>query len=408
MQFNKILLYFNLFFLQSYLIRFKIGPYPTNLQEILLILQIFTFTYVILETKTLLPTLKNLKKYRIIIALLTLTALSAIFVPPENKTDFFRHLKFLVFASILSFIFLESFKTTAEKKSALKIAGYGAISFGIFSVIYNLLGYNAAPDNRLLGPLDAAVYLAFYLTPFFILFVIETLENSKKKSNLLCALPLGILILATKSMGAIAGSLLIIFLYLFKRSELKILQNKVTKISLSVIFLVLLTAIFYSKILPTIRTEYSSLDERSEIWTTSKELLTEPRNALLGIGLGQFQQQYFNNVERSIGRKPLDFYVLQPHNIFLLFIFNFGIAGLIFILYCLFKNLKNLNTIKDKDFLLTVNLILLYFFIHGLIDTPFFKNDLLTLLVIFLELSLENHEKHQTFLSPETRPNNTE
>lgn len=407
MKLNKILLYLNLFFLQAYLIRFQIGSYPTNLQEILITAQILIFLYAVIQAKSFIQTIKNLKKHWIILSLILLTGLSVALVPTENKLDFFRHLKFLFFATVTTFIFMETFKNAEEKRYALKIAGYGAIAFGIFSVIYNLSGHNVAPDSRLLGPLDAAVYLAYYLTPFFIFFVIETLENpkinmrqsrevsprankmseAKTISNLLSALILGILILATQSMGAIGGSLLIILLYLFKNSELKILKNKITKISLAAILLIVSIATFYGKILPAIETKYSSLNERGEIWQTSKKLLKKPENAILGVGFGQFQQQYFDNVETAIGRKPLDFYVLQPHNIFLLFIFNFGILGLIFILFCIYKNMRNLITQK-KDFLLTVNFILLYFFLHGLIDTPFFKNDLLILFILFLELGL--------------------
>lgn len=389
---NKILLYINLFFLQAYLLKFQIGSYPTNLQEVLIITQLLVFIYCILQTKSFIQTVKNLGKHWIILSLILLMGISVAFVPIENNLDFFRHLKFLFFAAVLSFIFMETFKTSAERKFAIKIAGYGALAFGIFSVIYNLSGQNVAPDSRLLGPLDAAVYLAYYLVPFFIFFVIETLENPKIKSNLLSTLILGILILATQSMGAIGGSLIIIFLYLFKNSELKILKNRTTKISLAAIFLIVFVSIFYVKIIPTIETKYSSLDERGEIWQTSKKLLEEPKNVLLGVGFGQFQQKYFDNVETAIGRKPLDFYVLQPHNIFLLFIFNFGILGLTFILFCIYQNIKNIITQK-KDFLLTANFILLYFFLHGLIDTPFFKNDLLILLILFMELSITKNSK---------------
>ncbi len=396
--FNKILLFTNLFFLQSYLLRFTIGAYPGNLQEILIAAQALLFLYATHEAKR---SAFNFKNHWILITFVILTGISLIVVPIENKLDLVRHLKFLFFALVLTFIFLETFKTEEERKKGIIIAGLGAIVFGLFSVVYNLLGYNVAPDSRLLGPLDAAVYLGFYLTPFFIFFVIELFENPYNKINLLYTLMLGILILMTQSIGSLGGSLIIILLYLFKRSELKILKKKLTKIILILACAVFAVVIFYSKILPTIKTEYSSLDERGEIWITSIKLLEEPRNLLLGVGFGQFQEKYFKNVDEALGKKPLDYYVLQPHNIFLLFIFQYGILGLIFILFCIYKNIKNLVTAKGNSLLISANFILLYFFIHGIIDTPFFKNDLLILFILFLELGLTkstlqtSHQPHQ-------------
>lgn len=390
MKINKLLLYLNLFFLQSYLLRFKLGNYSTNLQEILIGLQILTFIYGIIHEKIFLQTIKNIKKHRIILSLLLLTTISTIFVPRENSLDFARHLKFLFFACTLSFIFIESFKSNEERKQAFKIAGIGAMIFGLFAAIYNLLGYNAAADHRLLGPLDAAVYLGYYLTPFFIFFTIEFFEN-KKKSDLLYAIALGILILATVSMGSVTGSFIVILLYLFKKSGSKIFQSKKAKTSILLSILAVSATIFYLKILPTIQTNYSSLSERGQIWQTSFKLLKNPKNLLLGVGYGQFQEQYATHVKDVLGHEPLDYYVLQPHNIFLLFIFQFGIFGLIFLLYSIKKNLQNIydwQKSKTTDFYITANFILLYFFIHGLIDTPFFKNDLLIILILIMESAL--------------------
>lgn len=385
---GKSLLFINLFFLQSYLLKFVIGAYPTNLQEILIAAQALVFLYTIIKTRTFLNAIQSLKNHWIILSFAILTGISILLVPIENTLDFARHLKFLFFALVLTFIFLETFKNAEERKKGMTVAGLGAIFFGLFSIIYNLLGYNVAPDSRLLGPLDAAVYLGFYLTPFFIFFVIELFENPYKKINLLYALTLGILILMTQSMGSLGGSLIIILLYLFKRSESKILKKKLTKIILGLVCVAFAVVIFYSKILPTIKTEYSSMDERGEIWATSIQLIKEPKTLLLGAGFGQFQEQYFRNVDKALGKKPLDYYVLQPHNIFLLFIFQYGILGLIFILFCIYKNIKELIATKTSSLLISANFILLYFFIHGLIDTPFFKNDMLILFILFLELSL--------------------
>jgi O-antigen ligase len=391
MKINKLLLYINIFFLESYLIRFKIGNFPTNLQEVLIGLQCLVFIFAIIKNKAFFQTIKNLKRHWVILSLAALTILSTIFVPVENKLDFIRHTKFLIFACALTFIFVETFKSAEERLKAFRVAGIGAMLFGFFSLIYNLLGYNVTHDYRLLGPLDAAVYLGYYLAPFFIFFTIEFFQNTKIKSNLLYAIALGILMIATVSMGSIAGSLIVIMLYLFKTNDNKILKSKTAKIIIATICILVAGTIFYLKILPTIQTNYSSLNEREQIWSTSIDLLKTPKNLLLGVGVGQFQEQYFQNVKGFLGHEPLDYYVLQPHNIFLLFTFQFGILGLAFLIFFIKKNLQNIFSWKKDqpfDFQLLANFLLLYFFIHGLIDTPFFKNDLLIILVLLMELSL--------------------
>jgi len=313
--------------------------------------------------------------------------------PIKNQLDFIRHLKFLFFALIFVFIFLESFRAHKERMQAIIIGGLGALFFGFFSVIWNLIGYNVAHDLRLLGPLDSAVYLAYYITPFFLFFCINFINKPQKKLNLVFVITFAILLIATKSMGAIGGSFLVLLIYLFKRHGKKILKNKFIKIGLVLITISIVGAIFYSKILPTLQTDYSSFDERGEIWTTSYEFLKEPRNLFFGLGFGQFEAYYIESVDEILGYHPLDHYVLQPHNIFLLFIFHYGILGLIFILFCIYKTISQI--IKKKNPTIFI-FILLYFFIHGLIDTPIFKNDLLILLILFLELSLGPQIKNLT------------
>ncbi|MBI4232092.1 O-antigen ligase family protein [Candidatus Peregrinibacteria bacterium] len=389
MKLNKILLLINIFLLQSYLIRFDIGPYPSNLQEVLMGLNALAF----LGTTNLKKIIEGFKKHWIISILISLAALSTVIVDIQNGLDFIRHSKFLLFASILSFIFLETFKSEDEKAFGLKIMGLGALCFGLFSVIYNLLGYNISHDQRLLGPLDSAVYLAYYLTPFFLFFLFNFFEQ-KTRSSLIYSALLGLLIFATRSMGAIGGSLVIISVYLIQTKDL--LRKRNTKILLTFVIVLTFAAIFYTKILPTINTEYSSLDERGQIWATSMELLQNPKNLLSGVGFGQFEFHYIEKVKTVLGHEPLDFKVLQPHNIFLLFIFNFGILGLFFLAYLIGRIssvvLKFDTRRAGSPIKLICAYIMLYFFIHGLIDTPFFKNDILVLIILFSSLGLEKEQ----------------
>ncbi len=368
------------FFLQSYLIRFSIGLYPTNLLEILIGISALAFLITIIAKKRFTKTLKTIPKHWIITTLILLTAISLLTTEIFNYLDFIRHSKFLFFGLIFGFIFLETFKTSEQRTKAFRIAGYGAISFGIFSLIYNLFGHNVAYDLRLLGPLDAAVYLAYYLAPFLIFFTIEAIDN-RKKYDIAAAIILGLLLIATRSMGAIGASFVIILFYLLRQSNIAISKHKFTKIALALATIILVVTIFFTKILPTIQTEYSSLDERGQIWQTTTHLLANPERFIWGLGFGQFQYHYENNVAEILGHEPLDYIVLQPHNIFLLFMSQYGLLGLLVILTIFHRTLWNNKTVFSY--------MLIYFLLHGLIDTPIFKNDLIILFIILLEISLE-------------------
>ncbi len=391
---TRILLFANIFFLQSYLIRFKIFSYPTNLQEILIALTTLSFFTHSIFSNTFFKRIKKFYEHKILTVFSLLTAISILTVDPINSLDFFRHLKFLVFAIAFVYLFLETFETSDEKISTIKIGGFGAISFGIFSVIYNLSGYNISHDLRLLGPLDAAVYLAYYMTPFFIFFSIQYIQDftKNKKTNLISAILLLILILATRSAGAMIGSFLVISIYILKNNEIKILRSKATKTIIAVIGITMLVGILYTKIIPAFQTNYSSLNERQEIWKTSLYLAKEPTNLLFGLGQGQFQEYYLQSADKVLGHKPLDYYVLQPHNIFFLFIFQYGALGLLFISICIYRAIKKTllsENSTDKSSRIIFTFILLYFLLHGMIDTPFFKNDMLILFILFIELGLQ-------------------
>ncbi|MFA6917227.1 MAG: O-antigen ligase family protein [Candidatus Gracilibacteria bacterium] len=398
---NIGLLFLNIFFLQSYLIRFQVLNYPTNLQEILIFAQIIVFILaIIFDGKFKQIFFSNVKNHWVMSTFILLTAVSILTVDITDNIYFIRHLRFLFVAAILSFVFIETLTSEKSRAQGIKVMGIGAVIFGIFSVFYNLFGYNITHDYRLLGPLDAAVYSAFYMAPFFIFFTIQFFEH-RKKSDLIFATLLALMIIATRSMGTVGATFLVLTIYFFKKHGFGILKSKLAKAILAIVTVVIVGTVFYAKILPAIQTNYASLNERGEIWQTSVHFLKDPMTIVWGLGYGQFQNEYATNVKQILGHNPLDYYVLQPHNIFFLFIFQYGILGLLFLVACIARTIKNLKNPIEKFNMKTIsNFIILYFLIHGMIDTPFFKNDILFLLVFFFELGL-SRKIH--YLSPDTK-----
>lgn len=381
-----LLLGLNLFFLQSYLIRFSVGPYPSNLQEVLIGLMTLALVLVKGPRELLLRFLKA----RVLLIGAGLSILSLVWMPLLSSVDGLRFAKFVFFASLLVLAFVTIYRSKAEQKQGLKWLSYGALSFGLFSALYNGLGYNVMPDGRLAGPLDSAVYLAVYLIPPFLFFLKEWAAEPRRFGRITPVAVTGILLLATRSFGAIGGALAVSGLYALYSSSLPFLRKACFRAALLLLAMIFGLAAFYVKILPTLQTNYSSLDERGEIWQTAAALLEEPKHFVLGLGLGQFQPYYEARVEGVLGRPPLDFVVLQPHNVFLLLWVNYGLAGLLAALALLGCTLWTIFKEKPKEGVrLFAAYIVLYFFVHGMIDTPWFKNDLLFYVLLFSQLSFE-------------------
>jgi hypothetical protein len=387
---SKYALFITIFLLQSYLIRFQVGPYPSNLLELLILVTGVLFLYDLHLNKKLAQTVKKLSKHWLILSLAALTAASTLINYYSgnigSSIDLIRHLKFFVFGGAVAIMFLEILPSEKEKREGLTMMGLGALTFGIFSLLYNAWGYNPTHDIRLLGPLDSAVYLAYYLTPFFLFFSIEAIENRQNKMLKIFAVLFAVLIVATKSMGAIGGSFIVLALYLIKQGNF--LKSRRNKLILALATLIIASTIFYAKILPTINTPWSSLDERGEIWQTAGRLLQEPTTVLFGKGPSQFEYHYQQTVDLVLDHQALDYNIIQPHNHFLLFQFHYGILGLALLIFLLISNYKNIRDGKGKSLQTLANFILIYFFIHGLIDTPWYKNDILPILLIIASIAI--------------------
>ncbi len=152
----------------------------------------------------------------------------------------------------------------------------------------------------------------------------------------------------------------------------------------------------------------SSFHSRLMIWSASKEILKD--NYIFGIGPGTFQEVYLSYSDK-FGEPYLEWAVPQPHNIFLAFWLQagvIGLAGFILILVWFFRVIKIPLTPFDKGGRTTPNpsllrrgktnppftkketskrgihnsqftipiILMIYFLIHGLIDTTYWKNDL--------------------------------
>ncbi len=112
---------------------------------------------------------------------------------------------------------------------------------------------------------------------------------------------------------------------------------------------------------------------------------------LLGIGLADFKPDYLAFINQlPADRQPIEREVLRPHNVYLEFWLETSILGLIAFLWLIlifFHDTRRLYATNPRySLVIPTAAAMTAILLHGLVDTPYFKNDLSLLfwvLIIF-------------------------
>lgn len=272
--------------------------------------------------------------------------------------------------------------------SASLLATYGLIEYG--------LGWGLQTDGLLNSVYNPANYLALYLVPaiFVGAALIWSLWPSRiAKLNLfILVIDLWALFL-TKSYGGFLGLVLgaVIFIWLSLSSQVK-LRRKIFLIFLGMLVvggLIVAEQPKFQKLLSS--DPRSSLTTRQEIWQTSLILIKE--RPISGWGLGNFQASYRSHT-KYITLTPLEWSVVKAHNLFLNLWIEVGLLGLLTFLYfigCylwhLIPDLKS-SVPGRRLWASALVAIIVATLAHGLVDTPYFKNDLSLVFFLVIDAGL--------------------
>jgi O-antigen ligase len=303
-------------------------------------------------------------------------------------------------------------KNKKDVKNVLKWLYFGIFGVAAVGLIYYFQG-SLTYDGRLKTFFLSPNYLAMYLAPGIIAgFYFIKNQSSKLKTPACRSLaPVGrqnnnskmkiYSILLLLSYSVLIASFYLTYSYATWASVIisllgahflinRKINKKVFLISLVVLVLLVFSQWNAGKLENLKNYSRSSLESRIMIWKSAAKILKD--SPVWGIGPGNFQTKYLEY--QKYFPPYLEWAVPQPHNLYLAFWLQAGILGIAGFLILVAVWLKNtLRLAKKKQDLsswLSFPLlgIMLYVLIHGLVDTPYWKNDLAVIFWVTVSLGI--------------------
>jgi putative inorganic carbon (HCO3(-)) transporter len=141
----------------------------------------------------------------------------------------------------------------------------------------------------------------------------------------------------------------------------------------------------------------NSVNLRRNLWRATIEMQANPRHAIFGTGLSGFKHDIADYKAFAGYNENL----IYPHNIFLNFWTETGLLGVVAVCWLAFEWVRSTwRALRDhgplRPYLLATAAAGIAIFVHGLIDVPFFKNDLalLTLSVVAIQAAALRQQQH--------------
>ncbi|MFA6327448.1 MAG: O-antigen ligase family protein [Bacilli bacterium] len=422
--------------LPTYLIRFKILGIPFTLLEISILIVFLNWLFN--NRKNLFNNLLKKRKEKEnrqaypfgweIILILTIAFIS-IFVGGTTSSALGIFKAYFLEPTLLFILILNNFKNEKDIKKIIFMLALSSVMVSLMAIWQKITGQFIANDfwaqtetRRVVSFYGYPNAVALFIGPIIPLMFNEIISDFKNKIKIktilyklfmLFSTVSGILaIYFAKSKGALLALLLVLLLIIFIK-----LKTKLKLIVLSLLVIITPIIIYWQR--DTINLKLSSSlswQIRQLQWKETMEMLKDG-NFFQGSGLANYQNKikpyhqegFFFNKDadpkfrlkvvfgedqnyRDERWQPLEIY-LYPHNIFLNFWTEIGLIGALLFSYIIIKFMiislnfyrKEKNK-RNKNLSLALFLSMLVIIIHGLVDVPYFKNDLSILFWIIISL----------------------
>ena len=365
--------------LPTYLIRFSVFGVPLTLLE-LIIYAVFIIGFMRLGYVHLLKCKRNVW---LLVGLLFLAALISVFVAPE-KTVALGQFKALFLDSILVFFLIVCFLEPKDIKWTIYGLTLSSVFVSIYSIIQQITG-NMTVDGRVIGIFGYNPnYVALYLAPITVLLIAYSWQLMTQR-QLQRALPFLVAVLInfyglylTGSRAGILATAAGLGFFLILHFWSKIRAKLVYKVGLAILIIATILGawfLFRPDFTASSGRVVSSNNVRWQIWQTSVEMIKN--QPIFGVGLGNYQNAFStltkNRVNFNEYISPL---ALSPHNVFLMFYLTTGLLGFLVFIWLLitFYRIGFSEFKSDWSKILLGGMTTLI--LQGLVDTPYFKNDL--------------------------------
>lgn len=394
----RILILLTVSTLPLYIIRVEIFNLPTTYLEILIVITFGVFLRTRIGQIGFKPAKVFSKtKFDIPIILLLISAALALIPTDDLRGGFGIYKAFFLEPALLYYMITTTFKgkqSQVQLVCALSIAGLWLSAFALLQAFAGSSPFapHELSQGRLAAVYNSANALALFVGPVFCFllpfcflgkgFIRGTILYFFLVSVLFI---LGLIIIETNSKGSLIAVFAVLILlpvfYLKKNFD----QAKLFYLPLLTLLISLMIPIaspFLIDLTPaTQATEFKGGDTtqiRLYLWEGTAGILTD--RPFTGAGLDGFKELFSRNYSIPQYREPLQY----PHNFFLTVLSELGILGLgafLFLFWRLFSVFKNSNVVN-----IGLSLTFIYFFVHGLVDVPYFKNDLASQFFIFLAM----------------------
>lgn len=370
--------------LATYLTRFNIGFVPFTLLEAMIWI-IFVVWLI-----------RNYKKpiitaYKWPILLLLLIAAVSVEISPNTigalgifKAYFLEPIMFFL-------VFINVIKNKKDLSPIVYALGWSALLISALAIYQKFTGWaipnefwQAKATRRVTSFFGYPNAIGLYLGPIIILYAGQLLNNKKIWQiifNLLVIVASLLSIVFAVSKGALVGvfaGLIFLGILFSKKTRLVTIAAVIT---LAVI--IFLTPNFYQPLLKEVKLQSMSGQVRTQMWCETWQMLQD--HFVFGAGLAGYQQTF----DPYHPERYIEVY-LYPHNIVLNFWSELGLAGLLlfgYLFYTFFGRGWRLLK-QERIWSLTLMAIMVTIIIHGLVDVPYFKNDLSIMFWLWLGMMI--------------------
>lgn len=372
--------------LPAYLVRFALGPFPSTLLEILLIITILVwgFKYRGFRSKD-----ARTQPWALPLILLLTAGGAGIVMAPDPVAALGLFRAYILEPVLFFFVTLSTIRTKEDVKWILTALGISAFILSIYAIAQRLTGFGIPSpfdvDLRATSfyPFPNAVGLFLVsLIPIFIMQTIKTVRESWMAVFWAVTAVASILaIVFSKTEGAWVGILVGLFVIGLLAWNMKV---KIATVVFGVLVVLVVAGVpaIREPVMEKLTLRDWSGQVRRIQWTETARMLQD--HSFFGAGLAGYPVTI-----RDYHRATFIEIFQYPHNIFFNFWSELGILGMLaFGWICLLTFFMLQISRHEYPFLaLGITAGLIAMLVHGFVDVPYFKNDLSVQFWIFAALA---------------------